>query len=124
VWLRRQYDHLAARARRDGQALDFDLPRLRQLVSEAKTCNYCHTPLSYGILQLDHKIPLARNGPHVFANLTPTCSRCNRLKGKLTAEEFAAVRSFLATLHPIARQDVELRLISGGQRYAGKPSRR
>jgi 5-methylcytosine-specific restriction endonuclease McrA len=124
VWLRRQYDHLAARARRDGQTLDYDLPQLREMVSEATTCSYCHAPLSYAVLQVDHKIPITRNGPHVFANLAPSCQRCNSLKGKLTAEEFAGVRSFLATLHPVARQDVELRLISGGQRYAGKPSRR
>jgi hypothetical protein len=43
--------------------------------------------------------------------------RCNCLKGQLTEAEFRELPTFLALLHPIARQDLEHRLLAGGKRY-------
>jgi hypothetical protein len=45
------------------------------------------------------------------------------MKGQLTEAEFLELLSFLAGLHPAARQDLERRLIAGGSRYARPQSR-
>jgi hypothetical protein len=48
------------------------------------------------------------------------CRRCQSLKGQLTGAEMQFLREFLEGLHPVARADVERRLLSGGKRYARK----
>lgn len=40
-------------------------------------CFYCGGPFE----ELDHYVPLARNGPHSLVNVRPSCLACNRAKG-------------------------------------------
>ena len=100
--------------------LPYGLDDLLTLVGSATTCAYCRCPLGFGTLQFDHKQPTARGGLHALGNLAVACSRCNALKGMLTADEFALLRELLAKLHPIASEDLQRRLLSGGVRYAGR----
>jgi 5-methylcytosine-specific restriction endonuclease McrA len=52
-------------------------------------CAYCGKQFTDNKLweEIDHVIPLSRNGLHILANLRPTCRFCNRSKGaKLLSE--------------------------------------
>lgn len=113
-------DH-RTRAKRDGVTLDYGLADLRQLLAEHPLCEYCLLPLSFAA-SLDHRTPTARGGRHVLDNLAVVCDRCNRLKGQLTEGEFRELLTLLALLPPVARADLECRLIAGGKRY-GTPRR-
>lgn len=42
---------------------------------------------------LDHKLPLSRGGIDHWENSVAACSKCNRAKGDMTVEEFAAART-------------------------------
>lgn len=48
-------------------------------------CGYCGERVT---LEADHRIPIARGGPHTIENLIPACVRCNRRKHTKTEEEF------------------------------------
>ncbi len=50
-------------------------------------CLYCRQPLGKD-KHLDHRIPLARGGPHAPHNLAWSCPDCNLRKGKMTEMEF------------------------------------
>ncbi|HEY7427437.1 MAG TPA: HNH endonuclease signature motif containing protein [Gemmataceae bacterium] len=111
-------DH-RTRAKRDGQVLDYSLRDLAALIEANPTCKWCRMPVGYD-LQLDHLTPIARGGPHSLYNLVVSCSRCNALKGMLTGAEMEFLMEFLGGLHPVARADVERRLIAGGKRYSSR----
>jgi 5-methylcytosine-specific restriction endonuclease McrA len=112
------HDH-RTRARTDGVTLDYSLRDVRALLASSPCCAYCGLPVGWDV-SLDHRLPIGRGGRHVLGNLALCCSRCNSLKGLLTEDEFRELLTFLALLHPTARQDLERRLLSGGQRY-GRP---
>jgi hypothetical protein len=84
-------------------------------------CEYCRAPVSFAV-SLDHADPIARGGTLALDNLAVSCERCNSLKGMLTEAEFRELLTFLALLHPLARTDLERRLLAGSARYAGKRS--
>lgn len=44
-----------------------------------------------GALEIDHILPRARGGTNALANLQLLCSACNRAKGSLMPDEWAAV---------------------------------
>jgi hypothetical protein len=124
-----QADHLIVKARRlmsshrqraraEGQYLDYNRDDLLDLLRRNLCCRWCRCPLSYGDVTLDHVLPLSRGGRHALANLAVVCTRCNSLKGVLTGTEFEALLQLVGRWHPIARQDVERRLLAGGTRYA------
>ncbi len=50
-------------------------------------CAYCG---STSVLEADHRIPLARGGTHLIANILPACRSCNARKHHMTEEEFCA----------------------------------
>lgn len=50
------------------------------------TCSYCGKV--GGILEIDHIIPISKNGTNHLNNLTTACRKCNRQKKDKTAEEF------------------------------------
>ena len=104
------------RAKRDG-VLDYDLTDIRRLLTEHAQCEYCSLPLSFAV-SLDHRTPIGRGGRHALANLAVACQRCNQLKGMLTEAEYRELLTLLALFHPVARSDVERRLLAGGKRYA------
>jgi hypothetical protein len=108
-----------ARAKAAGQVLNYNLDDLRRLIESSPCCHWCRRPQAFD-LQLDHLHPTSRGGPWTLDNLCVSCGRCNRLRGMLTEAETVALLAFLAGLHPVARQDIERRLLHGGKRYAGK----
>lgn len=55
-------------------------------------CAYCHVALQPDEITRDHRIPLARGGTNLPANLVPACRHCNSSKGGKTAREFLAWR--------------------------------
>ena len=54
-------------------------------------CFYCGAEVAGGRAEIDHMMPLSRGGEHRRENLAAACARCNRSKGRKTAEEFRAV---------------------------------
>ena len=52
-------------------------------------CYYCKG-LLLGMYALEHKIPLAKKGPHVLSNLCKACLSCNEKKHIMTDTEFLA----------------------------------
>jgi 5-methylcytosine-specific restriction endonuclease McrA len=65
-----------------------------------KPCPYCGVTMTRreGYLadtapSRDHLIPICRGGLRVTENMIVCCRGCNEDKGKLTAEEYAAVRA-------------------------------
>lgn len=85
----------------------------RVLLGKVHHCPYCTRPLSSMDLSWDHIIPRARGGTSDHYNLVLCHRDCNRIKGALTAEEFNALRRFLAEW-PEMSIDVEKRLSCGG----------
>jgi 5-methylcytosine-specific restriction endonuclease McrA len=109
------HDH-QTRARKDGQALDYGLGDVVELLAASTTCRWCRMPVAFD-LSLDHVQPIARGGKHCLTNLVAVCRRCQLLKGQLAGVEMEQLIQLLARLHPIARQDLERRLLAGGKRY-------
>ena len=54
-------------------------------------CRYCSTELTVETVQADHRIPVARGGLSVPANIVPSCAPCNRKKWTRTESEYLAV---------------------------------
>ncbi|WP_079086139.1 HNH endonuclease signature motif containing protein [Streptomyces silvensis] len=45
-------------------------------------CTYCDVAAGPKVvLEVDHVLPLAKGGRHIWENLTPACTLCNRAKG-------------------------------------------
>lgn len=45
------------------------------------SCAYCGAAFGPSVVpEVDHVIPLAKGGPHEWANLAPACRECNRAK--------------------------------------------
>jgi 5-methylcytosine-specific restriction endonuclease McrA len=110
-------DH-RAKAKPLGIVLDYDAQDLRKLVESSPCCRWCRLPVGFDF-HVDHIHPLARGGAMALYNLCISCSRCNRLRGKLTEAETLETLEFLNGLHPTAREDLEARLLAGGPaRYA------
>jgi hypothetical protein len=121
---RRTLAHHKARAKMVGQSLDYDAGDIRRLIESSPCCRWCKLPISFADLQLDHLHPIARGGRFALWNTTCACSRCNQLRGLLTEGETEHLWEFLADLHPIAREDIERRLLAGGRVFAkGRRSR-
>ena len=54
-------------------------------------CRYCDRPSSnQNQLELDHVVPVSKNGPSVVGNLVTTCHQCNQRKGNQRVEDFLA----------------------------------
>jgi len=56
-------------------------------------CHYCHEKTPSSMRERDHLVPIARGGSNTIDNVVPSCRDCNRAKGKLTADEFAATQA-------------------------------
>jgi 5-methylcytosine-specific restriction endonuclease McrA len=131
-----QADALTARCRRilrdhkamakpRGIVLDYGVNELRTMLESSPCCRWCRLPVGFADLNVDHVHPLARGGAIALYNLCIACSRCNRLRSMLTEAETLELLEFLNGLHPAARQDLERRLLAGGERYArGRPGPR
>jgi hypothetical protein len=114
--VRRTLSHHKSRAQAVGQVLDYTADDLRRLIEAAPCCRWCKLPVGFD-LHLDHLYPVGRGGKWSLHNLCIADSRCNRLRGILTEAETLHLLEFLADIGPIARQDLERRLLHGGKRY-------
>ncbi len=54
------------------------------------TCPYCKRRLPSDLLDVDHKMPLARGGTNELRNFHLVCRTCNVRKGAMTDKEFKA----------------------------------
>jgi 5-methylcytosine-specific restriction endonuclease McrA len=108
-------DH-RTRAKAAGCVLDYTIDDLRRLIASAPCCRWCKLPVDLSV-SVDHVQPTSRGGPHALHNLAVVCRRCQRLKGMLTGAEMEFLLELLDGLHPVARADMERRLLSGGARY-------
>ena len=104
------------RAKAVGQVLDYDLDDLRRLIESSPCCRWCRLPVGFD-LQLDHLHPIGRGGQFALYNLCIACGRCNRLRGMLTEAETLHLLEFLGDIGPVARADLERRLLAGAKRY-------
>jgi len=59
------------------------LSRAALLARDDKTCQYCFKPGN----TIDHVVPRARGGEHVWENVVTACSRCNAKKDDRLLEE-------------------------------------
>lgn len=68
------------------------VPRRRREVFERTggLCFYCSAPLDIQNFEIEHQFPKALGGDDLPLNTVPSCRRCNRSKGTLTALQFIA----------------------------------
>jgi hypothetical protein len=83
-------------------------------------CYYCLAPLTIATLSLDHVTPVSRNGSHQLSNLVITCAGCNKAKGLMNDEEFRRLLCTLKFFHPVAKNDLLMRLKIGAKVYMKK----
>ena len=63
-------------------------------------CIYCRRQLAAtkaGKPNMDHRLPIARDGGADVHNLVLSCSGCNRAKGEMTETEFRDLRQLVST---------------------------
>lgn len=58
-------------------------------------CFYCHSEITFyrkkpNSLEIDHRIPVSREGTDSIENLVASCRKCNSLKANMTDVEFRA----------------------------------
>ena len=76
-------------------------------------CAYCSTWVSAADFSLDHCVPVGRGGLLGLENLTVCCQPCNQIKGRMLAESYRKLRTFLLLeIHPECCQNVLQRLQS------------
>jgi 5-methylcytosine-specific restriction endonuclease McrA len=111
--------------------------RLRVLVKEqGGRCFYCHGRMIMTQKKCpdrattDHKLPVVLGGKNGYANIVAACSKCNGLKGALTAAEFIALRGDLKKLKDarearhkeiIAAQEAQRHPRHARELFAGAP---
>ena len=61
---------------------------LALLAYHGGSCAYCGSKV---LIEIDHRIPLARGGSNLIGNILPACRSCNRRKRTKTEEEFRAL---------------------------------
>lgn len=87
-------------------------------------CGYCNAILTLEACCSDHRTPVSRGGDLGLDNQILCCDPCNRIKGKLTAKEYSALRQGLETFPETARADIYARLKTGAGfvrlRFMGK----
>lgn len=64
--------------------------------AQDQKCCYTGQALTLENMQLDHVIPLSRNGYHEMENVCWTTKRINRMKGTMTEREFVEVCEMVA----------------------------
>jgi 5-methylcytosine-specific restriction endonuclease McrA len=102
-----------------GQPIGYSREDLERLAQATSTCPYCQKPVGIDG-QFDLKTPAERGGAYVLANLVFCCGLCRRVKGNLTATEFAYFLRALARLDPVAAEDIQRRLAGGTRHYGGR----
>lgn len=63
------------------------LSKKNVLARDGYKCQYCDKHLTDKTVTVDHVIPRARGGPHVWTNVVAACKPCNGHKDNKTPEE-------------------------------------
>ena len=88
------------RARLAGSPGKYTAQEWKDLVERSGgRCTYCD---EVGILQPDHRIPLARGGTNLIENILPACGPCNRRKHTMTETEYRSRLASRKSLPPSA----------------------
>lgn len=64
------------------------LTRTHVFIRDEYRCQYCGKEISETSGTIDHIFPLGRKGTNTWRNVVAACARCNRMKDRLTADEF------------------------------------
>lgn len=83
--LRAAYIKSMERGQRGGHLSLNDWGRL--LTTYQRRCAYCRTD---DTVEIEHVIPICRNGSNTARNVVPACRACNQEKSTLTADEWLA----------------------------------
>lgn len=78
-----------ARRARERKAMVERVDVLQVLESFGHRCFYCLKKLGKNF-HIDHKTPLSKGGLHCYANVVPSCPKCNVRKSAKTAESYLA----------------------------------
>lgn len=65
---------------RENDSTDVTADFIRTLREQTKQCVYCHKPISYSEVTIDHVIPIKHGGLHMQHNLAGCCALCNSRK--------------------------------------------
>ena len=76
-------------------------------------CPYCNKQIFPLDFSIDHKLPKNRGGSNELINLHLVCTKCNKVKGDLTDEEFKQLMAFLKE-KPIIYENLYKRLRMAG----------
>ena len=87
----------------------FPLTRRRLFARDRGLCLYCGHHLSESSMTLDHVVPRAKRGRHIWENVVSACRGCNQKKGCRSPEE--ANMPLLAV--PYAPNVAEMLILSG-----------
>jgi len=74
----------------DLESIDFSTDDNRQYIlnREQNKCFYCLKQLKPEAYELDHVVPLSKNGDNSYRNLVASCRDCNNSKGHNDADDF------------------------------------
>lgn len=64
---------------------------MRLIESQDFKCALTHRKLTPSTASLDHRVPVARGGPHVLSNCQVLDKQVNRAKGTMTTDEFISL---------------------------------
>jgi 5-methylcytosine-specific restriction endonuclease McrA len=65
---------------------EFDV--YNSLVRVGFNCTYCNCNLNSNTWELDHFEPISKGGLNDNKNITPSCKKCNRMKGALPINDY------------------------------------
>lgn len=111
------YRHQCERASVAGEAIDYDLSKLRDLVALKiqSPCKYCQGSMTADNFSIDHMTPVERGGAFTIDNVQVICMRCNQIKGNMDHLEYQRLIELIQEFHPKAEDSIFRRLRAGGR---------
>jgi len=61
---------------------------LNSLIRTNFRCFYCNDLLNQNTWELEHVKPISKGGQNKITNITPSCKKCNRMKGSMEITDF------------------------------------
>jgi len=77
---RRQANEAKRRAAKKATSVEYIHPLVVLEIHDG-VCGICDQDVDPFCFEIDHRIPLALGGPHIYENVQPAHPRCNRSKG-------------------------------------------
>lgn len=89
-----------------------------RFIGFANKCAYCGKKRK---LQIDHIIPIAKDGPHTLRNLAPACKACNESKSAKPVEEWYPAQPFYDPARHARLKDARKRRLPVEYLFNGTP---